>query len=1175
MFYKGNRTRNLVKKIRLFIGRANKNSKKSSVKYAYPFELIDSYFVFCKRNAYSRLSLVGRNWKEKDKLKPIALMIGFNYWKFGFISAYLPEYCTAFSPIKKLGFNVIKYFLFEKKKPHVIIVWSFKEKLSVRLFSKFFKIPIYRMEDGFIRSAEMGALHTTPYSIILDKKGLYFNGAKTSNIEEILNSYNFKENNALIEKASDVLQLITKSKISKYNPAHLTKKKENSLVQVNKQVVILGQVENDAAIRFGNPQKWVPSRLVLLAYLENPGATILYRPHPQTYAIYKKKKSELRAIKEVAEIIDPSEPLPELLQTIDHVYTISSLSGLEALIRGIKVTTVGTPFYAGWGLTDDRCTIPRRKAKLSILELVAGVYLLYPRYLADLQDSFLGIQAACIKIKADHKYDLFEKSKLLKLDKEENLREKLSSDYWPQLFFENYTDSGIRDFINNNLSCIDFTRDISKAPGRLYQIVYTFSLAGAMDDISCDFFLKKVREYIDKDIFNDLLLKLADERPAKYIIQHLYWMINEYADVNNIDRTAVLEKLDYLNKIFDRGDKLDYRAQENNIQSDDKFNKKIDKDSLNNYMQLLDVLFKNRAYEQFIEVAKKIFISGNTSSILFIKCAELASLKFDSRSARQIAAFQQKIWFKLHNRAGLHIEIENTSSNLISKYDKKLISKIVLQLKTNPDRINKSWAIFKSYLDTSYYKLFQAILNLDNDQTIQKALAYLEINDTKRALEIVENLVCHKELSDKLYITASKLYSVTGEVNRALQLMRQVIKKRKNHDIYTEMLRLLKALGYFGEALERIEESKQYKIDLTEEGHIMPIYFGLKRIEEGFKCFCDTKLKSLLINYYGFQKYRRDDNYNVSNLLLIFSSGPAEEIRFSSIYDEVCNAFGANNFKITCDYRLYELFKRSFPMINFVPVKRSRFITPQYPRKIYNLLPGSDLINALDNNGHQAVEDANQIQLLTELLWQFRKKFNDFPGKPYLKANASRINEFKSHLPRNVVLIGLSWRSFLSNAMRNIHYLTLKQLEPIFKIPGVVYINLQNSDEDKEDVQWVNSLYPNKLITIDQLDQFNDFDGVACLMKNLDFIVSANTVVSDLAGALGCFGLIFSCHGELKWRSINEEGCDVWFNSMQHVQAEYGCQDELVQKIAKKIEAVMFNKTQAKISSNQQAIAIN
>lgn len=45
--------------------------------------------------------------------------------------------------------------------------------------------------------------------------------------------------------------------------------------------------------------------------------------------------------------------MPDCLESVDEVHTISSLTGFEALLRGLKVTCYGLPFYAGWGLTTD------------------------------------------------------------------------------------------------------------------------------------------------------------------------------------------------------------------------------------------------------------------------------------------------------------------------------------------------------------------------------------------------------------------------------------------------------------------------------------------------------------------------------------------------------------------------------------------------------------------------------------------------------------------------------------------------------------------------------------------------------------------------------------------------------------------------------------------------------
>ena len=60
---------------------------------------------------------------------------------------------------------------------------------------------------------------------------------------------------------------------------------------------------------------------------------------------------------------------------------MTSLLECEALLRGKAVTCLGTPFYAGWGLTRDHGPIPPwRHAKPSLPALVQATLIDYPRY---------------------------------------------------------------------------------------------------------------------------------------------------------------------------------------------------------------------------------------------------------------------------------------------------------------------------------------------------------------------------------------------------------------------------------------------------------------------------------------------------------------------------------------------------------------------------------------------------------------------------------------------------------------------------------------------------------------------------------------------------------------------------------------------------------------------------
>jgi capsular polysaccharide export protein len=82
----------------------------------------------------------------------------------------------------------------------------------------------------------------------------------------------------------------------------------------------------------------------------------------------------------LADHVEREAPLASLLAQVDGVHVICSLAGFEALLRGVPVTVHGVPFYAGWGLTRDLAPVPARRRRLGLDELVAGVLLLYPRY---------------------------------------------------------------------------------------------------------------------------------------------------------------------------------------------------------------------------------------------------------------------------------------------------------------------------------------------------------------------------------------------------------------------------------------------------------------------------------------------------------------------------------------------------------------------------------------------------------------------------------------------------------------------------------------------------------------------------------------------------------------------------------------------------------------------------
>lgn len=242
-------------------------------------------------------------------------------------------------------------------------------------------LQIFHIEDGFLRSLEGQAGYSPPFSLSIDLQRPYFDARGSSDLEDILLTYDFDGDPTLIQRAKSGIRAITEGRLTKYNGAAYG---ENGVLPDGtagcRRILVIGQVEDDASIKFGCDRSFTNNDLVRLAAVENPGAAIYYKPHPDVLSRMRQQLSDPAEISELCTIMEEPMSLPDALDRVEHVYTITSLSGFEALIRGKSVTVVGAPFYAGWGLTDDRQPSPRRGRRLSIEAVFAAAYLLYPAY---------------------------------------------------------------------------------------------------------------------------------------------------------------------------------------------------------------------------------------------------------------------------------------------------------------------------------------------------------------------------------------------------------------------------------------------------------------------------------------------------------------------------------------------------------------------------------------------------------------------------------------------------------------------------------------------------------------------------------------------------------------------------------------------------------------------------
>jgi capsular polysaccharide export protein len=1137
----------------------------------YPFILEDPYDIFGNSHPYASFYLVGSEWRDKESRKPVALLWGFNDWKLGFVSAYLPEYRTAFAPRKKRNFLAVIRAI-KCRDIGAFIIWGYNEPFFLCFAAKIRGIPVYRMEDGFLRSAELGSAHTTPYSLVLDGRGLYYNPQTPSDLEEILNHHEF--NDKELSDAKYCMDLMQELRLSKYNPAPVGTHGSLGL-KVRRRVAVIGQVKNDRSVRMGNVDSWSEEELVRLAKHENPGAEIIYRPHPDVYRGFQRNIFRRKGVENFCTLSPPEGPLPDFLDEIDHVYVITSLAGLEALLRGIKVTVVGAAFYAGWGLTDDRVSMAlRREKKRSLVELFAAVYLKYPRYLGNTHAATRnGFEIAAFRILADSR---ISKSNALlanaRLDPTEHLSQPLP-DLLPCIILgaSIYDNAKIDTQL---LKKIHFHKLFAKADADYYKALLFCALFGRLaDDDTRAAFLRKARVFFPPEIYKTLLIEVSRNYQGDYlIVESAHFALLQ--DMPEVSAEGLQGRIDEIRRPFQDRIGINFDATLN------EFGPQVPSakpDANNNESAILRALFEyyvdQKLYIKATETAKNLLLKGITTPFsIWPQLWKLADITFQHSSAYHLA--------DLANRADQNSYNRNAAWEMLQQCfvvpelgeDRRIMSLCAQVVSLNPERSSAIISMLKSRSGSAASAaIVRQHLELDNYPSTKKALAWLAAGKERKALQVLCEMPLERQYEDKAILLYAEIVFSMGQQKDAQIVTRKVLNSTPSNAAYTQAVRQLVVTGAFAEALRLFNEAHIAGCDVS-NNHLYTIYQGLGRIREAFQCYKSMPFRRDVRNYFPKQ-YMTDTSSEASNLVLLAAYGPGDEVRFASIYVEATQKLNAKRIVITCDERLLTLLSRSLPDLEFLPVKRTRALNATHPPALYDQLPGSDLCSILDNKSLATVIASDAVMLVTDMLADLRPEQGNFPGEAFLKPDKNLVKTIRSKLPNTRPLVGISWRSFLSSLTRDVHYLSVEDLEPLFRIPNVTFINLQYDDCDEE-LAWADAQFPGKLINFPQLDLFNDFESAVALMACLDLIISPATSIAEMAGASGRPTWLFGKSAELDWRKRIGSEEDLWFKTVKIILgSRYNDTKSIVETLEKRLRRfadAFLQRSEASVPQNQE-----
>ena len=239
------------------------------------------------------------------------------------------------------------------------------------------------------------------------------------------------------------------------------------------------------------------------------------------------------------------------------------------------------------------------------------------------------------------------------------------------------------------------------------------------------------------------------------------------------------------------------------------------------------------------------------------------------------------------------------------------------------------------------------------------------------------------------------------------------------------------------------------------------------------------------------------------NVLVWAEQGVGDEIMFASLISEFRNLCA--KLIVQVDARLIPLFSRSISQdVTFFP-KNS-----VVPQELYDQqLPIGSIAKYLRNDEASFIES----------------RFG------YLIADSERTNEIKSFLSNKNrhKICGISWRSKNEKTGES-RSLMLNSFLRLLFMGKYEFVSLQYGDTGEELIKAKAELGID-VLSCDQVDNFNDLDGLASLIQACDVVVSVDNTTVHMAGALGKDVRILLPHTAPEWRWQLNRKDSPWYSS--------------------------------------------
>jgi Flp pilus assembly protein TadD len=209
--------------------------------------------------------------------------------------------------------------------------------------------------------------------------------------------------------------------------------------------------------------------------------------------------------------------------------------------------------------------------------------------------------------------------------------------------------------------------------------------------------------------------------------------------------------------------------------------------------------------------------------------------------------------------------------------------------------------------------------------------------------------------------------------------------------------------------------------------------------------------------------------------------------------------------------------------------QRGGRVVLECPARLHPLLAKIDGVEKIIDVGEKSPGCDLQAPLLS-LPGLFHTDFRSIPAAepPYLKADAKRVKRWRAALP-GAKCVGLCWKgnpAYPEDAFRSI---PLAAFAPLGDVPGVSLVSLQKGDGIEEIAAVRERLKLHELP--EEFDADGAFVDTAAVMMNLGLVITCDSSIAHLAGALGR-PVWLALPVASEWRWFRDRVTSPWYPTM-------------------------------------------